>query len=94
MSCLVSYGTMILYHKTMLLSQASNIKCFGTKFITTYFNKNTCDFFLIFTIYKPLKMQTSSFLSIMNENFQNMPLDCPTIIIGDCNINVLSIRIE
>ncbi len=85
---------MILYHKTMLLSQASNIKHIGTKFITTYFNKNTCEFFLIFEIYKPLKMKTSSFLSILNENFQSMPLDCPTIIIGDYNINMLSIRIE
>jgi hypothetical protein len=39
-------------------------------------------------------MQTSSFLSILNGNFQNMPLDCPTIIIGDCDINMLGIRIE
>jgi hypothetical protein len=39
-------------------------------------------------------MQTLSILSILNEILLNVLLDCPTIIISDFNINMLSTTIQ
>ncbi len=39
-------------------------------------------------------MQTLSFLSILNEILLSMFLNCPTIIISDFNINMLSTIIQ
>jgi len=49
------HGIMIFYDKTMLLWEISNRQQFCAEFILAYFNKNICETFFIFAIYKLLQ---------------------------------------
>jgi len=43
----------------------------------------------IIAIHKPPKMQIFSFISILKKILQKITTSCPTIVIGDFNINML-----
>jgi hypothetical protein len=45
----------MFYDNTMFLSQTIALTNLGAKFITSSFNKNTCNAFHIIAIYKPQK---------------------------------------
>jgi hypothetical protein len=64
---------MIIYDKIMLLSKNATITNFGTKFITSFFcMKNTQEIIYIVAIYKPTRMQTSYFNSILESILKEM----------------------
>jgi len=44
----------------------------------------------IIAIYKPHKMQISYFTSILETTLNNIPINCPTIIAGNFNIDMLT----
>jgi hypothetical protein len=44
---------------------------------------------IIIAIYKPPQMQTNNFISILETTLKKIPTNCPTIIVGDFNIDML-----
>jgi len=81
---------MVLYHDNVLLIENTIIINFGVEFITALFNDNTQEALYIIAIYKPPKMQLSHFNYIIKIIIQKLPSHCPTIIIGDFNIDFLT----
>jgi len=62
----------------------------GTKFIFASFNQNTRKAIHVIAILKPLKMQIFYFILILENIVENIPINCPTIMIGDYNVDMLT----
>jgi hypothetical protein len=77
---------MILYDDNVSLTDNTTMIHSRVEFITTFFNNNTSDALYVIAIYKPPKMQLSCF----NSMFEKMSSNCPIVIIGDFNINLLT----
>jgi hypothetical protein len=83
---------MILYDTNMFISHTFKKKHSSTKFLISLFNENTQKVIYIIEIYKLLQMNTKNFISIFKNIIPKIPTNCPTIIIGDFNINMLAYR--
>jgi hypothetical protein len=59
------------------------------EFIIAFLNKDTWKNFNIITIYKPPRMWILSFSFVSEKMLIDIPLNCPTIIIGGFNENIL-----
>ncbi len=88
LSCYDRHKTIILYEKIVFLLKSFVIRNQGAKFICTTFNKTTYEALHIITIYKPPKMTIQHFASTLNLK-KKIPTVCPTIIIGDFNVNMV-----
>ncbi len=85
---------MILYDTNMFISHTFYKKSSSTKFLISLFNENTQKVIYIIVIYKLLQMNTKNFISIFKNIITKILTNCPTIIIGDFNINMLAYRTE
>jgi len=81
---------MILYDDNVSFTDITTIIHSGVEFITTFFNNNTHDALYLIAEYKPPKMQLSCFNSMLETFIHKMPSNCPIVIIGDFNINLLT----
>ncbi len=84
---------MIFYYTNMFLSHTFSRINSGVEFLAGFFNENTQALYII-AIYKPPQMSTIFFISILEVIVTISPTNCPTIIIGDFNINMLTNTIE
>lgn len=80
---------MVFYDDVVFLSKATTITNNDVEFIIAFFNKDTWKAINIITIYKPPRMWILSFLSILKKMLIDIPLNCPTIIIGCFNVKIL-----
>jgi hypothetical protein len=80
---------MVLYDDNVSLTENTIVTNSSAKFIVALFNDNTQETLYIIAIYEPPKLQVSHFNSILESIIQKMLSHCPTIIIGDFNINFL-----
>jgi hypothetical protein len=71
------------------LSNTTSIKNSNEIFIVATFNENTWEVIHVIVIYKLLKMQVFYFIFIFKNIFQNLPTNCPIIIIRDFNLYML-----
>jgi len=83
-------GTMIIYDNFTTLSSHKTFTSLGVKYIATTFNANIRKAIHIITIYKPSKLSLSIFIIHLQKFLDLMPISCPTIIIGDFNINMFN----
>jgi hypothetical protein len=72
------------------LSNTISIKNSNVKFIVPTFNENTQKAIHVIAIYKPQKIQVSYFIYILEPILRKTLTNCPTIIIGDFNIDMLT----
>jgi len=84
------HGAMILYDKMLMLSNITSTTNASVKFISASFNQNTWEVIHVSAVYKPLEMQIAYFISILKTILKKIPIDCPTIVIGDFNVNMLT----
>jgi hypothetical protein len=82
-------GSMIIYDNFITLSLHETFTSLGAKYITATFNVNTKKAIHIITIYKPSRLSLSMFEIHLQKFLDLMSISCPTIIIGDFNINML-----
>ncbi len=80
----------LFYNEMVSLSNTTSITNSNAKFIVATFNESMWKILHIITIYKPPKLQVPYFVFILKSIFQKVPMDCPTIIIRDFNINMLT----
>jgi hypothetical protein len=81
---------MVLFDDNVSLTKNTTITNSSVEFITVLFSDNTWEALYIIVMYKLPKMQVSHFNFILENSVQKMPSHCPTIIIGDFNINFLT----
>ena len=81
-------GTMIIYDNFTTLSSHKTFTSLGTKYIAATFNANTRKAIHILAIYIPSLLSLSMFIIHLQKFLDLMPISCPTIIIGDFNINM------
>jgi len=81
-------GTMIIYDKFATLSSHETFNILRVEFITTTFNTNTREVIHVITIYKPSILLFSTFTNQLQTLLVVMPTYCPTIIMGDFNIDM------
>ncbi len=79
---------MIIYDNFTTLSSHKTFTFLGVKYIATTFNANTRKAIHTITIYKPSTLFLSMFIIHLQKFLDLMPISCPTIIIGDFNINM------
>jgi endonuclease/exonuclease/phosphatase family metal-dependent hydrolase len=60
----------------------------AVKFITTIFNTNRRKVIHVIAIYKPSTLFFSTFINQLQKPLDVMPTYCPTIIMGDFNIDM------
>jgi hypothetical protein len=60
------------------------------EFKTALFNNNTCDALYVIIVHKPPKVQLSHFNYMLEIFIHKMLSNCPTMIIGDFNIDLLT----
>jgi len=80
---------MVFYDNVVSLSKTTTITNTDVEFIIAFFNKDTWKSIIVITIYKPPRMWILSFLSILEKMLIDIPLNCPTTIIGGFNVNIL-----
>jgi hypothetical protein len=85
---------MILYDTNMFISHTFSKTNSSIEFFIDLFNENTRQAIYIIAIYKPPQMKAIFFISIIKNIITKIPTNCPTIIIGDFNINMLTNTIE
>jgi hypothetical protein len=85
---------MTFYDTNMFLSHAFSKKNSNIEFLIVLFNENTLQVLYVIAIYQPPQMNTNFFISILKNIVTNFFTNCPTIIIGDFNINMLTNTIE
>ncbi len=83
-------GTMIIYDNFTTLSSHETFTSLGAKYIATTFNANTRKAIHIIIIYRPSLLSLSMFIIHLQKFLDLMPISCPTIIIGDLNINMFN----
>ncbi len=88
--CYNQHGTMIFYNKMVSLSNTTSIKDSNIEFIITTFNENTWKAIYVIAIYKPPHKQVSYFISILKPILKKTLTNCPIVIIGDFNIEMLT----
>jgi hypothetical protein len=84
---------MVFYDTNMFLSHTFSKTNSSAKFLIGVFNENTQALYII-AIYKPPQMNTIFFISILEIIVTKNLINCPTIIIRDFNINMLTNTIE
>jgi hypothetical protein len=92
LSCYDEHGTIILYDDNVSLIHNTTMTHSKVEFNTAFFNNNTCDALYVIIVYKPPKMQLSHFDYMLETFIHKMPSNCPTMIIGDFNIDLLTIQ--
>jgi hypothetical protein len=78
----------------MFLSHTFSKNPSSVEFFIALFNENTQQTLYIIAIYKPPQMKATFFISILENIVTKIPTNCPTIIIRDFNINILTNTIE
>jgi hypothetical protein len=78
----------------MFLSHTFSKIDLGVEFFIVFFNENTREALYIIAIYKPPQMNVIFFISILENIVTKILTNCPTIIIEDFNINMLTNTIE
>jgi hypothetical protein len=73
----------------MISSKLATMTHSGAKFISITFNKNICQAIHIITIYKPPTLSIHHFINFLQTNLYKIQENCPTIVIGDFNINMI-----
>ncbi len=81
-------GTMIIYDNFTTLSSHETFTSLGVEYIGATFNANKRKAIHIITIYKPSTLSLSMFKIHLQKFLDLMTIACPTIIIGDFNINM------
>ncbi len=88
-------GTTYLAHfndTNMFLSHTFSKTNSSVEFLIVFFNENTQQLLYIIVIYKPPQMNVNFFISILEK--MKILTKCPTMIIEDFNINMLTNTIE
>jgi hypothetical protein len=85
---------MIFYNTNMFLSHTFSKKNSSIRFLISLSNENTRQALYIIVIYKPPQMNAIFFISILENIITKIPTRCPSIIIKDFNINMLTNTIE
>ncbi len=85
--CYNEHGIMIFYDETICLLDTTSIT---NNLLLQLLIKNTQDIVHIIAIYKPPKMQISYFTSILETTLKKIPINCPIIIVGGFNIEMLT----
>jgi len=62
----------------------------GVEFITTTFNTNTKKLIHVIAIYKSSTLLFSTFINQLQKLLDVMPTYCPTVIMGDFNIDMFN----
>jgi exonuclease III len=88
--CYDQYGIMILYNKTMISSKSTTMTHSRVKLIFATFNKNIRQAIHIITIYKPPTLSIHQFINFYKPTCKKFQKNCPTIVIGDFNISMLT----
>jgi hypothetical protein len=81
---------MIIYNIMFILIKYNINNNVDAKFIFASFNQNTWKVIHVIAILKPLKMQLFYFILILETILENIPIDCPTVVIGDFNVDMLT----
>ncbi len=79
---------MIMYDNFTTLSSHENFTSLGVEYIAATFNANTRKAIHIVAIYKPSTLSLSMFILHLQKFFDLMPISCPTIIIGNFDIDM------
>jgi hypothetical protein len=88
LSCYDGHGTIMLYHTNMTLFKSCTFTHFGANFIMSSFNENTSRAMNIIATYKPPTMQLCHYLDILKNILKLIPIDCPTFLLGDVNVDM------
>jgi hypothetical protein len=80
--------TMIICDNFTTLSSHETFTSLRIKYIATIFNANTRKAIHILAIYRPSTLSLSMFIIHLQIFLDLMQISCPTIIIGDFNINM------
>jgi hypothetical protein len=89
LSCYHSHGTIMLFRKDMTLFESRTSMDSGAEFIKGFFNDSTSRALNIITTYKPPKLQLSHYLILLKDILETMPINCPTFVLGDLNVDML-----
>jgi hypothetical protein len=81
-------GTMVIYDKFKTLSSHETFTILGVEFITSTFNTNTKKVIQVIAMYKSSTSLFSTFINQLQKLLDVMPTYCPTIIMGDFNIDM------
>jgi hypothetical protein len=81
-------GTMVIYDKFKTLSSHETFTILGVEFITSTFNTNTKKVIHVIAMYKSSTSLFSTFINQLQKLLDVMPTYCPTIIMGDFNIDM------
>jgi hypothetical protein len=81
-------GTMIIYDNSTILSSHETFISLKVEYIATTFNANTRKAIHKITIYRPSTLSLSMFIIHLKKFLGLVPISCPTIIIGNFNIDM------
>jgi endonuclease/exonuclease/phosphatase family metal-dependent hydrolase len=84
-----SIGTMLLYNKHINLYSTNTKIYLGLEIIIVTFNNQSQHAIHVIVIHKPFTLPLTHFFNALKQTMLILPQNCPTIVLGDFNVNML-----
>ncbi len=84
-----SMDTVLLYNKHINLYPTNANFYLGLEIIITTFNNQSRHAIHVIAIHKPFTLPLTRFFNALKQTMLILPQNCPTIVLGDFNVNML-----